>query len=126
MIVEVFGQSLSPGNEQSDFWSSAAAATKGSRNVAGIRDPAVDALIDLVIQPPDRAGLVPRTRTLARGLLWGHDVIPHWDLQPFRDASWSTFNRRAVPAKYEVGFDTRWLHAKQAAALARRKGDMTK
>jgi microcin C transport system substrate-binding protein len=126
MIVEVFGQSLSPGNEQSDFWSSAAAATKGSRNVAGIRDPAVDTLIDLVIQAPDRPGLVARTRALDRVLLWGHYVIPHWHIQAFRVAYWNKFSRPAVVPKYALGFDTWWLDAKQAAALARRKGEMTR
>ena len=126
MTVQVFGQSLSPGNEQSDFWSSAAAATKGSRNVAGIRDPVVDKLIDLVIQAPDRPGLVARTRALDRVLLWGQYVIPHWHIQAFRVAYWDKLRRPAVVPKYALGFDTWWLDAKQEAALARRKGEMTK
>ena len=126
MTVQVFGQSLSPGNEQSDFWSSAAAATKGSRNVAGIRDPVVDKLIDLVIQAPDRPGLVARTRALDRVLLWGQYVIPHWHIQAFRVAYWDKLRRPAVVPKYALGFDTWWLDAKQEAALARRKGETTK
>ena len=75
MIVDVFGQSLSPGNEQRDFWSSAAADEPGSRNTAGVKDPVIDALIDLVIAAPDREGLIARTRALDRILLWGLTLV---------------------------------------------------
>ena len=71
MTVALFAQSLSPGNEQVDFFASVSADTPGSRNLAGIRDPAVDTLIDLVIAAPDRASLVARTRALDRVLLCG-------------------------------------------------------
>jgi len=126
MTVEVFGQSLSPGNEQRDFWGSAAAGTKGSRNVIGIKDPAVDRLIDLVIQAPDRKSLVARTRALDRVLLWGHYVIPHWHIQAWRVAYWDKFVRPGVAPKYALGFDTWWVDARKEAALAARRGEGAK
>jgi microcin C transport system substrate-binding protein len=109
MIVDVFGQSLSPGNEQRDFWSSAAAREPGSRNTAGIEDPVVDALIDLVIAAPDREALIVRTRALDRVLLWGHYVIPHWHIRHYRVAYWNKFGRPAVTPKYALGFDSWWV-----------------
>ena len=126
MSVEVFPQSMSPGNEQRDFWSAQAADTKGSRNIAGIKDPVVDKLIDLVIQAPDRPSLVARTRALDRVLLWGHYVIPHYHIQAFRVAHWDKFSRPATAPKYGLGLDTWWVDTKKEAALTRRKGEVSK
>jgi microcin C transport system substrate-binding protein len=126
MIVFLWRQSLSPGNEQRDFWSSEAAGTRGTRNLAGVRDPVVDRLIDLVVTAPDRASLVARTRALDRVLLWGHYVIPHWHIRAFRVAYWDKFGRPAVSPKYALGFDTWWVDPQKEAALARRKGEMPK
>ncbi len=123
MLVSIWGQSLSPGNEQRDFWSSAAADTPGSRNVAGIKSRAVDKLIDLVISAPDRPSLVTRTRALDRALLWGHYVIPNFHINVHRIASWDKFGRPAAPPKYAIGFpDTWWIDAAKAAALQQRTG----
>jgi microcin C transport system substrate-binding protein len=118
MTVAVFAQSLSPGNEQIDYWASASADTPGSRNLAGVRDPVVDRLIDLVIAAPDRPALVARTRALDRVLLWGHYVIPHWHITAFRVAYWNRFGRPAVPPKYDLGFDTWWIDPRQAGRPA--------
>ncbi len=126
MTVFVWGQSLSPGNEQRDFWHSSAADMKGTRNVAGIRDVVVDQLIDLVIAAPDRASLVARTRALDRVLLWGHYAIPHWHIRAYRVAYWDKFSRPAIAPKYALGFDTWWVDATKEAALARRKGEIPK
>jgi microcin C transport system substrate-binding protein len=126
MTVTVWSQSLSPGNEQRDFWYSEVAGVRGSRNLAGIRDPVVDKLIELVIQAPDRKGLVARTRALDRVLLWGHYVIPHWHIQAFRVAYWDKFSRPVKSPKYALAFDTWWVDPQKEAALARRKGDVTK
>ena len=126
VAVFVWGQSLSPGNEQRDFWGSEAAGTKGARNLAGIKDPVVDRLIDLVITAPDRAGLVARTRALDRVLLWGHYVIPHWHIRAYRVVHWDKFSRPAVSPKYALGFDTWWVDPQKEAALARRKGEIPK
>jgi len=126
MLVTVWPQSLSPGNEQRDFWGSAAATTPGTRNLAGIRDPVVDRLIELLIQAPDRKALVARTRALDRVLLWGFYVIPHFHLQAFRVAYWDRFGRPAVAPKYSFGFDTWWIDPKKDAALQRWKGETSK
>jgi microcin C transport system substrate-binding protein len=108
MAVEVFGQSLSPGNEQRDFWGSASADTQGGRNLIGIKDPVVDELVNLVISAPDRQSLVQRTRALDRVLLWGHYVIPHWHLRAYRVAYWNKFGRPAVNPPYDLPLDAWW------------------
>lgn len=121
MIVDVFPQSLSPGNEQRDFWGSRAADEPGSRNTIGIKDPVVDALINLVITAPDRRSLIARTRALDRVLLWGHYVIPNWHNRTFRVAYWDKFGRAAVTPKYDLGFSFWWVDSQKAAALERRE-----
>jgi microcin C transport system substrate-binding protein len=121
VTVGVWPQSLSPGNEQRDFWHSEMADVPGSRNLAGIKDPVVDRLIDLVIAAPDRPGLVARTRALDRVLLWGHHVIPHWHIQAYRVAYWDKFNRPSVAPKYALGFDSWWIDPKKDAELQKRK-----
>jgi microcin C transport system substrate-binding protein len=126
LIVALWPESLSPGNEQREFWGSQAAGEPRSRNLVGIKVPAVDQLIDLVIQAPDRPSLVARTRALDRVLLWGHYVIPHWHIRAFRVVYWDKFGRPAVSPKNALGFDTWWIDAQKEAALARRKGEIPK
>jgi microcin C transport system substrate-binding protein len=120
MIVMSWGESLSPGNEQRDFWSSAAADTAGSRNVGGIKSPVVDALVDLVVAAPDRDSLVARTRALDRALLWGHYVIPQWHLTVDRVASWAKLSRPKVTPTRGVQFDAWWIDPKKEQTLAER------
>lgn len=122
MIVASLGQSLSPGNEQRDFWHSERADIPGSRNLAGIKDPVVDELVELVIQAPDRESLINRTRALDRVLLWGHYVIPHWHIRDFRVAYWNKFSRPKTSPRYALGFDTWWVDPQKAAALQKRRG----
>ena len=119
MVIGGFGQSLSPGNEQRDFWGSANAEVNGSRNLIGIKSKVVDALIEEIISAPDREELVQRTRALDRVLLWGHYVIPNWHIQSFRVAYWNKFSRPAVSPKYALGFDTWWFNRDNAAKLAK-------
>jgi microcin C transport system substrate-binding protein len=120
MTVEVFGQSLSPGNEQRDFWSSASADIPGGRNTIGIKDPVVDDLVNLVISAPTRESLVARTRALDRVLLWGYYVIPHWHIRSFRVAYWNMFGRPAEFPKYGFASDAWWVDQQKLAALGRR------
>ena len=124
MIVDVFGQSLSPGNEQREYWGTEAAGRPGSRNTIGITDAAVDALIDIVIAAPDREGLTARTRALDRVLLWGHYLIPHWHIQSFRVAYWDKFGRPPVTPKYNLGFDTWWIDSGKNVALVERRKNL--
>ncbi|RPJ07066.1 MAG: ABC transporter substrate-binding protein, partial [Spirochaetaceae bacterium] len=86
MITFPFGQSFSPGNEQRYFWGSRAADEKGSYNFAGIKNPAVDFLIESLIQAKDFRELQSATRALDRVLLWNHYMIPEWYLNYFRIA----------------------------------------
>ena len=108
MTVQWVRQSLSPGNEQRDFWSSEEADTDGSRNWAGIKDPVVDKLIDKVISAPDRQTLVATTHALDRVLLWGFYVIPQWHMQAHRLVYWDKFGKPAQLPPYQHGFPAIW------------------
>ena len=119
MIVNSWGQSLSPGNEQRNFWSSAAVDTPGSRNYVGVNDPVADALIDKIIFAESRQALVDATRALDRVLLWGHYVIPQWHIRNFRVAYWNKFGRPKISPRYGLGFDYWWVDAAKEAALDR-------
>ena len=109
MVVGNFNQSLSPGNEQRDFWSSAVADKQGSRNLMGIKDPVIDELIELVISAPDRNSLVARARALDRVLLWGHYLIPNWHIPMHRIVRWNKLGRPEIPPRYALGFYTWWV-----------------
>ncbi len=117
MVVASFSQSLSPGNEQRDFWSSAVADKPGSRNLMGIKNPVIDELIELVIAAPDRESLVARTHALDRVLLWNHWLIPNWHIPMHRIVYWNKFDHPQVPPKYALGFYTWWVDADKAAKL---------
>ncbi len=99
VIVGGWTQSHSPGNEQRSYWGSAAANKKGSRNLAGIRNTAIDKLIDKIIFAKDRAELVAASRALDRVLLWNHYVVPQWFVPYERIAYWDRF---AHPASAPV------------------------
>ncbi|TCH98863.1 ABC transporter substrate-binding protein [Roseococcus sp. SYP-B2431] len=118
MTVDVIPQSLSPGNEQRDFFTCAKAQENGSQNIAGICSPVIDALVELVIHAPDREELLARTRALDRVLLNGAFVIPQWHLRAFWIAYWNRFGRPARNPKYGLGFDTWWIDAALDRALA--------
>jgi microcin C transport system substrate-binding protein len=124
MMVESFGQSLSPGNEQRDFWGAKSAATPGSRNTIGIRDEAIDRLIETLIGAPDRESLINVTRALDRVLLWSHFVVPNWHSSTAYVAYWNRFGRPDKSAKYApVAFDTWWVDDTKDKALQRGGGD---
>ena len=122
MIVGVWGQSESPGNEQRSYWSSKAAEQPAARNYAGIKDPVVDELIELVISAPDRQSLVTRTRALDRVLLWGHFVIPNWHVRIDRIASWKKFGRPTVTPRQGTSLNYWWIDGAKDAALKERRG----
>ena len=122
IIVAVWPESLSPGNEQRDYWGSQAADTLGSRNYIGIKNPAVDALVDRVIFAKDRAELVAATRALDRVLLWNHYVVPQYSTDQTRTARWDRFGHPGVLPKYaEPAFPTVWWwDAEKAARIGTR------
>jgi microcin C transport system substrate-binding protein len=119
IIIGLFGQSESPGNEQRDFWGSAAADEPGSRNVIGIKNPAVDALIDKIIFAKNRDELVAATRALDRVLQWNNYVVMHWHAPNERVAYWNKFGSPNPLPKLTVGFPDVWWFD---PALAGRNG----
>jgi microcin C transport system substrate-binding protein len=117
MIVASWPESLSPGNEQRDFWGSPAADTPGSRNYIGIKNPAIDALIERVIFAKDRAELVAATRALDRVLLWNHYVVPQFTIDETRTARWDRFGRPdPLPTYGSSAFPTVWWWDAEKAA----------
>ena len=122
IIVASWGQSLSPGNEQRDFWSSAAADRPGSRNLVGIKNAAVDQLIERVIFTKDRDDLVAATKALDRVLLWNFYVVPQWTYGKQRTARWDRFARPQNMPKYgAAAFPTVWWwDAEKAAKVPQR------
>lgn len=100
MVVGLWPASQSPGNEQRGFWGSEAADEVGGDNLAGVKSPVIDGLIDAVVAAPDREALVTRTHALDRVLLWNHFVIPHWHLGVDRIAYWDKFGiPHQIPAQ---------------------------
>ena len=110
MIVMARGQSLSPGNEQKNYWSSASADIKGSSNWIGIKNNVVDDLIEMIIQAPNREELIARTRALDRVLLFNHYLIPHWHIKKWRLAYWNKIKRPEKLPKYGLGFPNIWWY----------------
>ena len=110
MVVFTFSQSLSPGNEQRNFWSSGAADTNGSRNIIGIKNNVVDLLIENLINAKDREDLITITRALDRILLWNYYVIPQWHISAYRVLYWDMFDQPKQKPKYSLGFDTWWVN----------------
>ncbi len=108
MTWVVWGQTLNPGNEQRDFWSSSSKDREGSRNYAGIADPAVDALIEKVIFAGNRDDLLAATRALDRVLLANDYVVPLYYGGVARIAYWNKFDRPAELPTYSTGFPTIW------------------
>jgi microcin C transport system substrate-binding protein len=126
MAVMVFGQSLSPGNEQREFWGSQAADEPGSRNLLGIKSPTVDNLVEALIRSPDRASLVAHTRALDRVLQYGYYVIPNFHLAAFWVAYWDKYRRPEISPKYNIGLDTWWVDPKAEQTIEAKKGEVTK
>ncbi|WP_454624517.1 extracellular solute-binding protein [Bradyrhizobium cenepequi] len=110
VITDVWGESLSPGNEQREFWGSQAADQPGSKNTIGIKNPAVDALIDKIIFAKDRAGLVAATKALDRVLLWNFYVVPQFSYPYARYALWDRFSHAELPKYARSGLPSLWWY----------------
>lgn len=123
MIVDGFGQSLSPGNEQRNYWSSSAADQPGSNNTIGIKDKAIDALVEGLISAPNRHRLVVYCRALDRVLQWNYFVIPNWHLAATRLAYWNKFGRPPATPKYGVGINSWWIDPAKEAAIRQHTAD---
>lgn len=117
MIVFVWGQSTSPGNEQRYFWGSAAADMNGSQNYAGIKNPVVDDLIEKIIEASDRKKLVTAVKALDRVLLWEYYVVPHWYIPSVRLVYWDKFGMLDKPVMKGVQMMTWWVNPEKEKAL---------
>ena len=121
MIVHSFRQSESPGNEQQNFWSSSAATIEGSGNLMGIQNPAIDGLVDNILNAKNREDLVIATRALDRALLHNHYVIPQWYNSVARIVYWDKFGIPETSAAYDrfhtVGIFTWWYDQEKANKL---------
>ena len=122
VVVNSWAESLSPGNEQREFWGSQAADMPGSRNIIGIKDAAIDKLIERVIFTKDRADLVAATKALDRVLLWHNFVGRQWTYGKTRTARWDRFGRPAEMPKYGMSAfpEIWWFDAAKADKTGRR------
>jgi microcin C transport system substrate-binding protein len=119
IIIASWGESLSPGNEQRGYWGTQAADQPGSRNLIGIKNEAIDALIERVIYAKNRADLIAATKALDRVLLWNHYVVPQWTYGKQRIARWDRFERPSVLPKYGASaFPTVWWYDADKAVRA--------
>jgi len=108
MMVGSFAQSTSPGNEQREYWASSSADKPGSRNFMGLKDPAIDSLVEGLINASSRQDLIDHTRALDRVLLWGHYVVPNWHIKTWRVAYWNHIGHPAITPRYDIGVETWW------------------
>lgn len=114
MLVHSFAQSLSPGNEQRDYWKSHYADVPGSRNVIGVKNPAVDALVEKIVASKTREELVTICRALDRVLQWEFYTIPNWHIPAWRIAYWDKFGKPSTQAPYALDvLDTWWVSPAQ-------------
>ncbi|WP_256670159.1 extracellular solute-binding protein [Pseudomonas sp. L-22-4S-12] len=116
MTSAIWPQSSSPGNEQLDFWHSSSADNPGSSNLIGLRDPAIDQLVEGLIRADSRQALINHARALDRVLLWGHYVVPNYYVDTWRVAYWKRFGRPAVTPLYDYGLMTWWEERPVGAA----------
>jgi len=117
LITHAWPQSLSPGNEQREFFGSAAADRPGSSNVAGIKDAGIDALIERVVFAKDREELVAATKALDRALLHHDFVVPQWTYNKDRTARWNRFARPDIMPRYgSSAFPAIWWYDQALAA----------
>lgn len=111
ITTDLWGQSLSPGNEQREFWGTAAADVKGSRNTLGIKDAGIDALIDRVIFAKSRDELIAATHALDRVLLAHEFLVPQWTYGFSRTARWNRFSHPEKMPEYGASaFPTIWWY----------------
>ena len=121
IIIDTWGESLSPGNEQREYWGSQTADVSGSKNTIGIKNSAVDILIDKVIFAKDRPSLVAATHALDRVLLWNFYLVPQFTYGFSRYAIWDRFSHAELPKYARSGLPSLWwFDADKAAKIGKR------
>ena len=119
IIAAAWPVSITPGNELRGYWGSRAAEEPGSPNRIGIKNPAVDAMIEQIVFAKNRADLEAAARALDRILLWNHYVVPQWYYNKVRTARWDRFGHPELMPKYgRAAFPTVWWWDVQKAAKA--------
>jgi microcin C transport system substrate-binding protein len=116
LIYTGWAQSMSPGNEQLDYFGSESADREGSRNYGGIRNPAIDKIIQHVLYTKDRNELIAATKALDRVLLWNNYLVPGWTLRAARVARWDRFSHPEPLPAYAIGFPAIWWFDADKAA----------
>lgn len=120
IVISHFPQSNNPGNEQRDFWTSAAAEAPQSRNRMALAHPAVDALVEELIRADGREQLETTAKALDRVLRWGFYVIPHYHSGETRIAVWDKFGYPELFPEYAMDMDAWWVDTDREAELQRR------
>jgi microcin C transport system substrate-binding protein len=123
MTVVVIPQSLSPGNEQREFFGSASADEPGSQNQLGIKSKIIDQLIEQLIAAPTRATLVTQTHALDRVLQYGYYLIPQYHLPVYWVAYWDKYRRPQTAPKYALGLETWWVDPTAEKTIENKKGE---
>ncbi|MBM3488216.1 MAG: ABC transporter substrate-binding protein [Alphaproteobacteria bacterium] len=119
VIVRRYVQPITPGIEQRNYFGSEFADVPGSLNLAGLKDPAVDALIERVIGARSRPELVAAVRALDRVLMWNAYSVPQWFKGTHHIAFWDKFERPRSKPRYDLGLvDTWWFAPEKAAQIA--------
>ena len=119
VVIRRFVQPLTPGIEQRNYFGSAYADMVGTLNAAGIKDPAVDILIEKVVTAGNRTALVAATRALDRVLMWNNYTVPQWYKGEHNIAFWNKFGRPEIKPKFDLGvIDTWWFDSQKAAMIA--------
>ena len=118
MTSSIWSQSNSPGNEQRDFWHSSSVDNAGCRNFIGLQDPAIDSLVEGLINAPSRDSLITHARALDRVLLAGHYVIPNYYIDTWRTAYWQHLAQPKVAPLYDYGLMTWWYNTAVASPSA--------
>ena len=118
VVVAAFGGNPTPGTELRVFFSSAAAKQVGSRNLAGVSDPVVDALVDKIAKAQSRAELNTACRVLDRVLRAAHYWVPMWYRDQALLAYWDAFSRPDKQPKLGTGApDTWWWDEEKAKKI---------
>jgi microcin C transport system substrate-binding protein len=122
LMVQRFNFSSTPGDSLRSYFSSQAAALKGSQNLAGISDPVIDALIERIIAADSRAKLVTACKALDRVIRAGRYWVPHWYSASHRIAYWDVFGRPATKPRYARGIPETWWYDRDKAAAIEQRG----
>jgi microcin C transport system substrate-binding protein len=121
MIVGSFPQSITPGNEQREFWTSDYADLPQSRNLIGLKNPVVDELVEKLIRADSRTQLDNAAQALDRVLRWGFYVIPQFHLAATRIALWDKYGYPQPHPEYNIDLDAWWVDPQRAPEINQRQ-----